>query len=160
MIAVVAASCGQRVKKIEEQKAQDEVAVLTLRDSVHLVEGLGPIVESTFTGVIPAASNPGQRLVLTFYHQEYGAVGVYHLERTYFEANDGQDEIFEETGRWTMLETDGNPIIVMTDEGNGTQMAFIFHGETIEMLDANMQPISSEHNYTLTRVEENVRVAE
>lgn len=156
MIATLAAACGQRVKKIE---AQDEAAVLTLRDSVHLVEGLGPVVESIFAGVIPAASNPGQRLVLTFYHQEYGAVGVYHLERTYFEASDGQDEVVEETGRWAMLETDPNPVIVMTADVTGSQTAFIFHGATIEMLDTNLQPIESEHNYTLTRIEENVQVA-
>ena len=88
---------------------------------------------------------------MTFYHQEYAPNGVYHLKQTFFEAEDGKDQTFESTGTWNTLETDSHPIYVITDYADGSVNYFSDRGETIEMLDQDMNPIESEFDYTLVR---------
>lgn len=154
LIPAFALSCGQRAKKAELQET-----ALTLKDSIQLVEGMGKVVEDIYEGLIPAADTPGQDWVLTFYHQEFAPTGVYHLAQTFREAaGDGSNETFESTGTWETLLTESHPVYILREYATGSVVAFTYKGDTIEMLDQEMNPIESEHNYTLQRRLQNAKV--
>lgn len=155
LIVLVALSCGQRSKK----SAQAE-AVLTIKDSLDLVVDGGPVVEDVYEGMLPAADTPGQVWVLTFYHQEFIPHGVYHLDQTFLEAENGKDMSFSSTGTWEMLEGEAyvHPVYVLTDYEDGSHTYFRYYGGTIEMLDQDQQPIESNFNYTLKRQLQDAKV--
>lgn len=152
LVPALAFSCGQRAKKATAEEN------LMLKDSIQMVEGLGAIVQNIYNGLIPAADGPGIDMTLTLIQQESAPTGVYHLKRTYIEGEDGKDKTFESTGSWKTLPTESHPIYVLTDYKNGEVSAFVFKGDTIEMLDQNMEPIVSDLNYTLKRIVQNEKV--
>lgn len=143
---MMALLCGQRTKKGETVPTEPR-----LQDSIQVVEGMGAVVRNVYEGPIPAADTPGQEIVLTLYQQEYAPSGVYHLSRTFIEAEDGKNKTFESTGTWETLSTDSHPIYVLTEYKTGNVTSFLYKGNTVDMLDADMNPIESEHNYTLVR---------
>lgn len=155
LIPLMAASCLNRAKKAAEERAEASLA-----DSLKIEAGYGAVVEDVYEGTLPAADTPGQVWVLTFYHQEFAPHGVYHLNQTFLEAENGKDKSFESSGTWVLLEGEGypHPVYVLTDYADGSKTYFRYYGQTIEMLDRDMQPAASSLNYTLKRQLQDVRV--
>ena len=118
---------------------------------------LGPLEEEYFEGVLPAASCPGIRYLLTVRHRSYSGDGAYHLAMTYLEAEKGKDVTFESIGkRLTQRGTseDSAATVWQLIDDNGKQEAnFVYEpmNQTLTLLTKDFKRIESSLDYSLKR---------
>ena len=72
---------------------------VNMRDSLKLDPKKGAVVQKKYKGTIPAADGPGIVYDLTLFYQQDSDDGVYELDATYLEAENGKDQTFTSTGK-------------------------------------------------------------
>ena len=72
---------------------------VNMRASLKLDPKKGAVVQKKYKGTIPAADGPGIVYDLTLFYQQDSDDGVYELDATYLEAENGKDQTFTSTGK-------------------------------------------------------------
>lgn len=110
----------------------------------------------SYEGVLPAASCPGIRYVLTVRAPRHSGDGTFDLSLTYLEAEDGKDQTFRYTGRrWTQRGMPGDndaTIWQLVADDSGEKFNFLVESDSVlVLLNEQGERISSEQDYTLRR---------
>lgn len=158
-IGLLAACNGQ---KAEKSTTSDEVIIsatpentVNIQDSLIIVSGKGAVVERRYSGILPAADGPGIVYNLTMFFQQDSEDGVYQLETTYIEAENGEDKSFMAYGKRKVLRgipSDPNAIVYELIPNNNEEVTYFLLTDDdtrLTMLDQNKNKIDSDLNYTL-----------
>ena len=127
-----------------------------LKDSLKIKDGLGDIVEQRYEGILPAASGPGIKYDLTICSQENSGDGVFMLNMTYLEAENGKDETFTTTGkrltlRGSAMNNDDTVYELVPSDGSGSTY-FLVQGDSLTLLNSELKKAESNLNYTIVLV--------
>ncbi|RHJ84346.1 copper resistance protein NlpE [Parabacteroides sp. AM08-6] len=133
------------------------VKAINMRDSLKVDPKKGAVVQKKYKGTVPAADGPGIVYDLTLYYQQDSDDGVYELDATYLEAEDGKDQTFSSTGKRKVkkgVPTDASAVVYELIPSDGS-MVFYFQaeGDSLTMLNQELQKAASDLNYTLTLVQ-------
>lgn len=116
-------------------------------------------VSRRFVGTTPAADCPGIVWDLTLRNPAADSLGGdFALSMTYLEADNGKDMTFSSAGEWSVQQgIAGDPMAVryqLVEPGpQGPDTSdYLFLGDSVVMLDADMARIPNGLNYTLTKV--------
>ena len=117
---------------------------VNMRDSLKLDPKKGAVVQKKYKGTIPAADGPGIVYDLT-------------LDATYLEAENGKDQTFTSTGKRQVKKgtpADASAVIYELIPSDGS-MVFYFQaeGDSLTMLNQELQKAASDLNYTLKLVQ-------
>ena len=121
---------------------------VNMRDSLKLDPKKGAVVQKKYKGTIPAADGPGIVYDLTLF---------YELDATYLEAENGKDQTFTSTGKRQVKKgtpADASAVIYELIPSDGS-MVFYFQaeGDSLTMLNQELQKAASDLNYTLKLVQ-------
>lgn len=143
---------------VSDAKARVEKASkpVNMRDSLKVDPKKGAVIQKKYKGTFPAADGPGIVYDLTLYYQQDSNDGVYEMDATYLEAENGQDKTFTSTGKRKVKQgTPANSEAVVYEliPSDG-DMAFYFQaeGDSLTLLNQELQKAASNLNYTLTLV--------
>jgi len=130
---------------------------VNMRDSLKLDPKKGAVVQKKYKGTIPAADGPGIVYDLTLFYQQDSDDGVYELDATYLEAENGKDQTFTSTGKRQVKKgtpADASAVIYELIPSDGS-MVFYFQaeGDSLTMLNQELQKAASDLNYTLKLVQ-------
>lgn len=129
---------------------------INMRDSLKIDSKKGSVVQKQYKGTLPAADGPGIVYDLTLYYQQNSDDGVYELDATYLEANNGKDETFTSTGKQKVkkgMPSNANAVIYELIPSDGSMVVyFLAEGDSLTMLNQDLQKAASDLNYTLTLV--------
>lgn len=144
LVAMVALSCGKKVKTVEEAAAP------TIIDSLVLVEGAGDVMSDVYGAELVASEDvPAQNVKMTFHHQQTLTNGVYETEVAVVNAETGETVTTTETGTFVTVEGEEYPIVEMKKFGGETVFFWAVKGDNLELLDADKLPL--ENPYMVTR---------
>jgi copper homeostasis protein (lipoprotein) len=101
----------------------------------------------TYSGEIPCADCPGQRLTLTLF-----ADSTFRLRHTYIDARDGKDQTFYDLGRWARAQDQGASRLRLAGGSEAPRQFLIRGSEALRMLDSEGREIRSRLNYDLARL--------
>jgi hypothetical protein len=131
---------------------------VNMRDSLKTDPKKGAIIQKKYKGTIPAADGPGIVYDLTLYYQQDGPDGgVYELDATYLEAENGKDKTFSSTGKRAIKK--GTPqnaeaiVYEMIPSDGSTVFYFLAEGDNLTLLNQDLQQAASDLNYTLKLVQ-------
>lgn len=107
-------------------------------------------------GTFPAADGPGIVYDLTLFYQQDSDDGVYEMDATYLEAENGQDKTFSSTGKRQVKHgtpNDSEAVVYELIPSDGS-MTFYFQaeGDSLTLLNQELQKAASDLNYTLILV--------
>ena len=130
---------------------------MNMRDSLKVDPKKGAVIQKKYKGTFPAADGPGIVYDLTLYYQQDSEDGVYEMDATYLEAENGQDKTFSSTGKRQVKKgtpADASAIIYELIPSDGS-MVFYFQaeGDSLTMLNQELQKAASDLNYTLKLVQ-------
>ena len=130
---------------------------VNMRDSLKLDPKKGAVVQKKYKGTIPAADGPGIVYDLTLFYQQDSDDGVYELDATYLEAENGKDQTFTSTGKRQVKKgtpADASAVIYELIPSDGS-MVFYFQaeGDSLTMLNQEVQKAASDLHYTLKLVQ-------
>lgn len=172
LLSVAVVACGGQNKRNDrtvtatgtetkhEVREMAREAKTTALDSLRKDPNYGKVVESRYTGKLPAADGPGIDYDLRIWHQERSEDGVYTLSQTYLEADRGNDVTYVSDGRFTARMGSGQnrnaKVLVLTPftSSKGDVMRFVVQGnkwDSITMLNANGERSKTNLNYTLVK---------
>lgn len=139
--------------KAKEAKASKPV---NMRDSLKVDPKKGAVVQKKYKGTFPAADGPGIVYDLALFYQQDSDDGVYEMDATYLEAENGQDKTFSSTGKRKVKHgTPANSEAVVYEliPSDGS-MSFYFQaeGDSLTLLNQELQKATSDLNYTLMLV--------
>ena len=125
-------------------KAAKDTPVLVEEESIAVAEAA-------------AADGPGIVYDLTLFYQQDSDDGVYELDATYLEAENGKDQTFTSTGKRQVKKgtpADASAVIYELIPSDGS-MVFYFQaeGDSLTMLNQELQKAASDLNYTLKLVQ-------
>lgn len=139
-------------------EAQPENPV-DMRDSLKTDSADGPVVRKEYKGTIPAADGPGIVYDLTLYYQEKGKEGVYRMNATYLQADNGNDQTFTTTGKQRIKKgIPGNAnatVYELLPSDGSVSFYFLVEDNSLTMLNQDLEKASSGLNYTLKEVQSN-----
>lgn len=120
---------------------------------------LGEMRQTTYQGLLPAASGPGIVYQLTIRSREHSGDGTFKLTLTYKEADNGKDKNFTYQGkRFTQRgipgDNDATVWQCISDEGNETFNFLKENETTLTLLDQDFKRPQTSLNYSLTRKEQ------
>lgn len=93
-LAAMIVSCGSKGNKSAEMIAESESdSLFAVNDST-----LGDLQTYTYEGVLPGADVSGINYLLTLQETGEDSLGTYNLTTTYLGANNGQDQVFTDSG--------------------------------------------------------------
>ena len=129
---------------------------VNMRDSLKVDPKKGSIIQKKYKGTFPAADGPGIVYDLTLFYQQDSDDGVYEMDATYLEAENGQDKTFSSTGKRKVKKgtpTNAEAIIYELTPSDGS-MEFYFQaeGDSLTLLNQDLQKAASGLNYTLMLV--------
>lgn len=129
---------------------------VNMRDSLMMEEGKGTVIERKYHGLLPGADVPGIEYDLTLFFQQDSDNGVYALNMTYLEAEDGEDMTFPSYGKrkvMTGIPDDSRAIVYRLEPNDGSDiMNFqLMQNGDLTLLDDDMKKIDTPFNYTLKR---------
>ena len=162
-LALLAACSGKKTAEpalIEEDVyAIDEAAPakpVNMRDSLKVDPKKGSVIQKKYKGTFPAADGPGIVYDLTLYYQQDSDDGVYEMDATYLEAENGKDKTFSSTGKRKVKHgtpSNSEAIVYELIPSDG-DMAFYFQaeGDSLTLLNQELQKAASDLNYTLILV--------
>ena len=126
---------------------------VNMHDSLKVDPKKGAVVKKKYKGTIPVSDGPGIVYDLVMYYQDIDGDGVYELDATYWEADNGNNQTFTSTGKRKVRK--GTPfdseVIVYELIPSDGSMAFYFlvEGDSLTMLNQDLQKAPSNLNYTL-----------
>lgn len=129
---------------------------VNMRDSLKVDPKKGAVIQKKYKGTFPAADGPGIDYDLTLYFQQDSEDGVYEMDATYLEAENGQDMKFSSTGKRKVergIPSNNEAIVYELIPSDGS-MSFYFlaEGDSLTLLNQELQKAASDLNYTLTLV--------
>lgn len=138
-------------------KAAKDAPVLVEEESQTLVPEKEEVVQEKYKGTVPAADGPGIVYELTLFQQPNGEEDIYEMKATYLEADNGKDWTFTSTGKRQVRKgtpADAEAIVyeLVPDDGN-VVFYFLAEGDSLTMLNQELQQAASDLNYTLKRTE-------
>ena len=140
MIALTAASCGRK-------NTENDLLAVNKKNKTE-------VVQEKYSGTLPAADGPGIVYEVTLLHYDGKDSGIYHMRNTYIEGENGRDVAFDEYGDFIVTRRSADRILRLTPfNENQDVTSFIKDGDaSITLLDAQMNRIQSNLNYTLKSV--------
>lgn len=176
-LGLLAACSGKANKEVPVEVEEESIAVeavpvaapvlpvvkakpakpFNMRDSLKVDPKKGAVVQKKYKGTVPAADGPGIVYDLTLFYQQDSEDGVYELDATYLEADNGQNQTFTSTGKRkvkTGTPADASAIVYELIPSDGS-MVFYFQaeGDSLTMLNQELQKAASDLNYTLKLVQ-------
>lgn len=144
---------------VSDAKAKKDVKAakpVNMRDSLKVDPKKGAVIQKKYKGTFPAADGPGIDYDLTLYFQQDSEDGVYEMDATYLEAENGQDMKFSSTGKRKVergIPSNNEAIVYELIPSDGS-MSFYFlaEGDSLTLLNQELQKAASDLNYTLTLV--------
>lgn len=126
---------------------------INMRDSLKVDKKKGAVVQKKYKGTVPAASGPGIVYDLTLFYQQDSEDGVYELDATYLEAENGKDAKFTSTGKrkvkWGTPVDESAVVYEMIPSDGSMVFYFQAEGDSLTMLNQDLQKAASDLNYTL-----------
>lgn len=127
-----------------------------MRDSLKLDPKKGASYKKNIKGLFLPPMD-GIRYDLTLFYQQDSDDGVYELDATYLEAENGKDQTFTSTGKRQVKKgtpADASAVIYELIPSDGS-MVFYFQaeGDSLTMLNQELQKAASDLNYTLKLVQ-------
>lgn len=130
---------------------------INMRDSLKVDPGKGAVIQKKYKGTIPAADGPGIVYDLTMYYQQDAeGDGVFEMDATYLEADNGQDKTYTTTGKTKVRKgtpSNSSAYVYELIPSDG-EAAFYFQaeGDSLTMLNQQLQQAASGFNYVLKQV--------
>lgn len=130
---------------------------INMRDSLKVDSKKGAVIQKKYKGTIPAADGPGivYDLIL-FYQQDDSDGGVYELDATYLEAENGKDATFTSTGQRKVKKgtpSNADAVVYELIPSDGSMVIYMWaQGDSLTFLNQDLQPADSDLNYTLMLV--------
>lgn len=129
---------------------------INMRDSLKLDPKKGSVIQKKYKGTFPAASGPGIVYDLTLYYQQDSEDGVYEMDATYLEAENGKDKKFSSIGNRKVKHgtpTNSEAVVYELIPSDGS-MAFYFQaeGDSLTLLNQELEKAITDLNYTLMQV--------
>lgn len=126
---------------------------VNMRDSLKVDPKKGSVIQKKYKGTFPAADGPGIVYDLTLFYQQDSDDGVYEMDATYLEAENGQDKTFSSTGKRQVKHgtpSDSEAVVYELIPSDGS-MTFYFQaeGDSLTLLNQELQKAASDLNYTL-----------
>lgn len=129
---------------------------INMRDSLKVDAKKGAVIQKKYKGTVPAASGPGIEYDLTLFYQQDSPDGVYELDATYLEAENGQNKTFTSTGKRKVMKgtpTDAAAVVYELIPSDGSMTFYLLaEGDNLTLLNQDLQQADSDLNYTLKLV--------
>ena len=126
---------------------------VNMRESLKVDPNKGSVVKKKYKGTIPTADGPGIVYDLVMYYQDNNGDGVYELDATYWEAENGNNQTFTSTGKRKVrkgIPTNAEAIVYELIPSDGSMIFyFLAEGDSLTMLNQDLQKAPSNLNYTL-----------
>ncbi|WP_455673358.1 copper resistance protein NlpE N-terminal domain-containing protein [Phocaeicola sp.] len=151
--AMIVSSCGSKGNKSAEMIAESASdSLFAVNDST-----LGDLQTYTYEGVLPGADVSGINYQLTLQEIGEDSLGTYNLTTTYLGANNGQDQVFTDSG--TVVTIIGMPndstaiIYQLVSAAPGHEKTnFLAEGDSaLTMVGKDFKKAVSKLNYTLKK---------
>ena len=118
---------------------------------------LGKVEKRVYQDTVPAASCPGMIYKFTVYNLADTVNGVYEMDLTYIEAENGEDKLFKSSGRWSKIcgmPNDSTATIYrfVEFEKGGDTLNLQYNEKSLTLLNSTLEPSNSTLNYTLPLV--------
>lgn len=139
---------------------------VNMRDSLKAEPKKGAVIQKKYKGKVTnkkaAASNaqnaPEVDYDLTMYYQQDDTDnGVYEMDAVYLAEDNGQSKTYSSTGKRQVKKgtpADANATVYALIPSDGSQIIyFLVSGNTLIMLDEQLQPVSGDISYVLTEVQ-------
>ncbi|SEG15353.1 MULTISPECIES: copper resistance protein NlpE N-terminal domain-containing protein [Parabacteroides] len=139
---------------------------VNMRDSLKAEPKKGAVIQKKYKGKVTnkkaAASNaqnaPEVDYDLTMYYQQDDTDnGVYEMDAVYLTEDNGQSKTYSSTGKRQVKKgtpADANATVYALIPSDGSQIIyFLVSGNTLIMLDEQLQPVSGDISYVLTEVQ-------
>lgn len=176
-LAVLAACTGKSNKNVPVEVEEESMAVvesmpdapvlpiikekpskpINMRDSLKVDPKKGAVIQKKYKGTVPAASGPGIVYDLTLYYQQDSEDGVYQMDATYLEAENGQNQTFTSTGKRKVKQgtpSDANAVVYELIPSDGSVTVYMLaEGDNLTILNQELQQAASDLNYTLKLVQ-------
>ena len=152
-LAAMIVSCGSKGNKSAEMIAESESdSLFAVNDST-----LGDLQTYTYEGVLPGADVSGINYLLTLQETGEDSLGTYNLTTTYLGVNNGQDQVFTDSG--TVVTIIGIPndstaiIYQLVSAAPGHEKTnFVAEGDSaLTMVGKDFKKAISKLNYTLKK---------
>lgn len=152
-MAAIIVSCGSKGSKNTEmitESVTEPLAVVTENVSDNLET-------CQYEGVLPGADVSGINYQLTLQKVGGDSLGTYHLTTTYLGADNGQDQVFTDSGAVATIvgiPNDSTAIVFqLVSYASGNEKTnFLVEGDsTLTMVGADFEKAISELNYTLRK---------
>lgn len=143
--------------KAKVNKTDKAAKPVNMRDSLKVDPKKGSVIQKKYKGTFPAADGPGIDYDLVLFYQQDSDDGVYEMDATYLEAEDGQNQTFSSTGKRKVKK--GTPfnseaIVYELIPSDGTMTYyFLAEGDSLTLLTQDLQKAASGLNYTLMLVQ-------
>lgn len=129
---------------------------INMRDSLKVDSNKGAVIQKQYKGTVPAADGPGIVYDLILFYQQDGDNGVYEMDATYLEAEDGQDVTYTSTGKQRVKKgtpSNAEAVVYELIPSDGSMVIYMLaQGDSLTFLTQDLQPAPSGMNYTLTLV--------
>lgn len=129
---------------------------VNMRDSLKVDPNKGAVIQKRYKGTVPAADGPGIVYDLTIYYQEETPEGVFELDQTYLDADNGEDKTFSTTGKQKRKKgsaADASALVYELIPSDGdASLYFEVQGDSLIMLNDALEQAASGLDYILTAV--------
>ena len=114
----------------------------------------GAYTTTVYEDTVPAASCPGMIYKFTLYNVKRATDGVYEMNLTYIEAEDGVDKSFKSSGRWSVVNgipSDSTAIVYQFIDFDTTAdaMNLLYNDSSLTFLTKDLELVKTSLNYTL-----------
>lgn len=130
---------------------------VNMRDSLQVDPQKGAVIQKRYKGTVPAADGPGIVYDVTVYYQADAPEGVFEMDVTYLEAENGRDHTFSTAGKQkirkgTPADAEATVYELVPNDGDLTTY-FLLQGDSLIMLNDALEQAASGLSYTLKAVE-------
>ncbi|MCD8267476.1 MAG: copper resistance protein NlpE [Parabacteroides sp.] len=143
--------------KAKVNKTDKAAKPVNMRDSLKVDPKKGSVIQKKYKGTFPAADGPGIDYDLVLFYQQDSDDGVYEMDATYLEAEDGQNQTFSSTGKRKVKKgtpSNSEAIVYELIPSDGTMTYyFLAEGDSLTLLTQDLQKAASGLNYTLMLVQ-------
>lgn len=140
---------------------------VNMRDSLKADPKKGAVIQKKYKGKVSdkkaatdsnAKNAPEVDYDLTMYYQQDDTNnGVYEMDAVYLTEDNGQNKTYSSTGKRQVKKgtpADANATVYALIPSDGSQVIyFLVSGNTLIMLDEQLQPVSGDISYVLTEVQ-------
>ncbi|RHJ93562.1 copper resistance protein NlpE N-terminal domain-containing protein [Parabacteroides bouchesdurhonensis] len=141
---------------------------INMRDSLKTDPKKGAVIQKKYKGKVKAAKSdtksstakaaPEVDYDLTMYYQQDDTNnGVYEMDAIYLQEDNGQNKTYTSTGKREVKKgtpKDANATVYALIPSDGSDIIyFLVDGNTLVLLDEELQPISGDVSYVLTEVQ-------